>query len=806
MPGFHQIMSKRSPHGSIWRMGRVLCACLLAVAVCVSLAACYPSEFLTQVVIDASADKTDDDLSQAMQLNSPDAETEASNLSALDISEEAKNTTDEENMLVYKSKDSNADDMSAHHSIFDLDPRLSGIEASDGVSFKLADNTDKDWVDHEVTGKSKTKDAKSKGKDKSKKDKGKSKAKKSSAKQKSSGANANTKGKATGSSSKKANKKTGGNGGNGNGSGDGKDDGNNDHPNENQEDGDTPVVSNQAWKKDELEPVYDPSNERSKLKKANHVAATGQAAVLVQAIGGRGALCAMDEATYNGKDSDGYKTTASAFKDVFKEGEELAEGFKDSALKWNGDGSSSADVKSIRKLVETVGADGVIFFESDKASYSERFTDEMRQALETAGIQLVPVDLTTVQGMLDAANAVGEVLSESKELSDGWSSVEMAEEYQNAIKDIVKAVADVQNNGCPGTYGSAYNAKSDRLLKTCWPESNIKLVDATSGTYITSVVATAYDDTASYSPNASGYEFDVSDGVFLAEGDGHSTLAFWLQVAGTMNSSSFGCYDTYEKKHVNGNLFDSRYLPIIPIASPQCQGIGAKRALTGKGALSQVNWDKVTKSSKGHYADELTALASNRQTDGMGDCRMGPGSRLTPYFIVCAYKDKSASDAKDALLKAMRNENSFYYAHPNMSGTWFDVKYMGGTQSVQSLMGTQYQSTISGTLENVNKLAEGGVEDSDVVIENPCGLLGSWTGTSMESVLESVWAANLYSQKADGSDYVPNCDMSKFSVKIGGAQCSTLRDAANAFYKTFYRYNLADKVYKKVVTEEGPGK
>lgn len=798
-------------------MARALCACFLAVAVCATLAACYPSEFLTQVVIDSSSQTTDDDMSRAMQVNSPDAKTEANNLSALDISKKAKNTTDEENRVVYKSKDTNVDDMSAHHSIFDLEPRLPGIEASDGVSFKLADDTEKKWLDHEVSGKTKTKDAKSKGKDKSKQKKGKSKSQKESAKKKNSGSDAKTSGKASGKSSQKnKNKKSGGSSKKNSGTDNGKDKGDNSDPNKKDDggnadaddDGSSPVTSNQTWKTGQLEPIYDPDNERSQLKKADHVAATGQAAVLVQAIGGHGALCAMDESTYNGKDSDGYKTTTSAFKDVFKEGDnaELAKGFKEAALQWSGDGSSSSDVKSIKKLIKTIGADGVLFYEGDKASASDRFTDNMRSALKTAGIQLVPLDLSTVQGILDAASAVGEVLSQSKDLSEGWSSADMAKKYAEAVTNIVTAVADVQDN-IPGTQGGAYRVSVDKLLKTAWSDCPISVSNANSGTYITSVIATAYDDSVAYSSAASGYEFDVSDGVFFAESDGRSPLSFWLQVAGTRDSSSFGVYDTLDTKHKNGNYFNSKYFPIIPVFTPYGQKVGVKASFSygSNSPFSQVNWDRIVDQQKQGFADELVCLTANDPVGGMSHTYMGVGSQYTPYFIVCAYKDRTASDAKDALVKAMKNEDSFYYAHPD-NGCYLKIKKANGngTQSALSLIGTQWTDSTSGG-KGKNAIGSTGIKESDVVVENPCGLLGSWTGATMESVLESVWAANLYSQKANGSDYEPNSHMDKFSVKIAGTECNTLQEAVKTFYNTFYRYSLTDKGYKKVVTEEGPG-
>mgnify|MGYP006873122982 FL=1 len=80
----------------------------------------------------------------------------------------------------------------------------------------------------------------------------------------------------------------------------------------------------------------------------------------------------------------------------------------------------------------------------------------------------------------------------------------------------------------------------------------------------------------------------------------------------------------------------------------------------------------------------------------------------------------------------------------------------------------------------------------------------------MESVLESIWAATVYSKKAEGSEYDPVCNMDGFAVDIDadGTDEENLEQAVKAFYSAFYRYEFGDNgsstTYAKVVTDEGP--
>lgn len=80
----------------------------------------------------------------------------------------------------------------------------------------------------------------------------------------------------------------------------------------------------------------------------------------------------------------------------------------------------------------------------------------------------------------------------------------------------------------------------------------------------------------------------------------------------------------------------------------------------------------------------------------------------------------------------------------------------------------------------------------------------------MESPLEAVWAAELYSTKPNNSSsYSPITDMSSCSISVSGqnGNCANLGETARAFYQKFYRYDIDHDgaSYSDVVTEERGG-
>lgn len=779
-------------------MGLTIIMCLLALSVCVSLSACYPSDFFKEIIIVQSAEVVDEDNPDVTSINDPDAEDESDKLSALDVSDDAKPKDDEENIVTWTKKDPTVGDMSTHHSLFDFVPRYKGIKSSDGVRPIAVGSEDTKWIDHATDDKTKAKDAKSKStgsKQQSSKSSSKSKKAKKSKKSDGKGKKTNTKGGGS--------KKKGGTGGN-----DGKKNSGNDKNNSNtpdgkeddDNDGTTPIIG-PGYGKD-VDPVYNPNDKTKELQKASHIAAMGQAAVIVQAIGGKGALCAMDEDTYNGAS----KMTVGAFKDVFAD--ELKKSLAKKGLQWSGSGTSSSDVKDIDKLIEQVGASGSIFYLGSYGSEDQYFTKAMLKKIKTASIQLVPVDLSTVDGITDAVKAVGEVLSESQEIGSAGKTEQMAADYNDLVKNIVSAVAGTHGGTLVGVNG-AYKTQSSLL--TSYMDCPVESDDiSSSGQWTSVVVANAYETDVETNSSCE-LDVDLSDGLFFArEGCDASPMLFWLQSAGALACSAQGGANSLSVSRTGGN----GYGPLLPFYLGGCIGLDKLSYGTGS-LLSGIKLSGYTKKDASEYFyDQMR----NFGTSGMRNYLMGPGSRLNPYLIVCGDETHSSKQAKKALVAAMKNEDSPYYAYSDaQSDAWITgtrVEYKkkgGGTGYAESVMGADNPDGIAGK-ETENVIAKNNIAAGDVAIANPTGLLGAWSEGSMESVLESVWAATLYSKHAKGSTYIEyqKYDLGKLFVDVDGDgnDEKDLASMVSAFYQKFYRYSFGDNgtsaAYEDVVVDEGP--
>ena len=108
----------------------------------------------------------------------------------------------------------------------------------------------------------------------------------------------------------------------------------------------------------------------------------------------------------------------------------------------------------INALADEDGTGGDIFFCGDKGSQKDYFSSGQLTAFKNAGIQLVPIDLTSAQGILDAVTAVGDALEESSCEQDAAAN---AREYKETFKRIVDAVVGTTRENSPSSSGKLYN-------------------------------------------------------------------------------------------------------------------------------------------------------------------------------------------------------------------------------------------------------------------------------------------------------------------------------------------------------------
>ncbi len=471
---------------------------------------------------------------------------------------------------------------------------------------------------------------------------------------------------------------------------------------------------------------------------------------MVEALGGGGALAAMDANTYNGTGA----TTAS-FKEVFAD--ELADDFAATALLWSGDGTSPDSLTDADALAAACGTDGVIVYDQGSGDLEDQFSADALSVLDQAGITYIPVDFSTVQGMLDAANVIGKVLSESATASQNASA--NADAYWQRISDLVTAASS--SNG--GSLAMETTSSDTRLLSSY----NSCPVSSYKTTHVYTAIGTSYVQGIGYSNG--GYQLDTESGILFANGSTASPLSFWAQSAGVwdraassgkvqLNSSKTATamiYGIFRGAYYNKDFF------LNNTASPQLSRCVDQVLLS-------------TEDSKG-------ASGGANQGDGLG-------SDAFPYLIVSASGSYSASQVKASVVAQM---NTYNPLSPYSILPWNQQ-----SPSIETDAGSVF-SVIGSTTDVVkgSVFRDQGVSAEETVRANPSGLLGSWTGCSMESVLESVWLARIYSGTPGNSDYAALCNYSE----------SELQEAVVGFYRDFYRMDDASAraAYDDVVIDKG---
>ena len=768
---------------------RVLKACvasMMAVALACGIVGCKTTDFFTEVLISPDASTVDQDNQDKTIINSPDASKESSALSALDWSDESSTTEDVENLVTWSDKPNST--LSTRHSHYDPKPLFPGIESSDGV--RLVFNADAS-LDHEVdnangqsndsmksvsagkNGTQTTNDSVQQGNGASAVDsggnseEGKAEAGEEESQQQGDGDSQNASGDAAGQ-------------GDSGGEGSGEDEGNGSSPKtDDKKKGDT--VDKHGGFGGSLT-VYDPDNPKAKIPKVDSVAVIGKrAAVMVQAIGGEGAICAMSKAAYNDTDAG----TAKSFKDVF--GDECPS----SVIAWDADDSSIKKVKA-SKLAKAFSGKGktlILYDQSlvdgDDDPNKTFFTEKQLEALDEAGVAgFAPLSFDTEYGIVDAAYYVGQALSSSTALAEGWSSADMATDYVNALNSIVKATVSVNGSG-----NWVYGDEASSSMATEYKGNTVN--GAGTQTYVHGIIATDAQTGLSYSGDSG--QVDAS-GIILFAGCGqnkYSPLGFWMQAAGVAD----GVWTQNATESADDEATSPKFLTLLwgTSASSSID----KKKLTGSGG-AYINWH-------GAVSDMMVGTMNN--TNGGSTEGGGLGSKNMPYLIVSGSQSDSSltgAKVKQAVVKSINSASNYT--------PYTAFEYISVVRNAVAPYNSAVRSSIGDTNERKSENPfKAGLSAEDVVRVNPTGLLESWTRGNAESVLEAAWLACIYSKSPAGCDYQPPEDKWKdFSAKIGdtevkgndynGDAAATLQALVKEFYSKFYRYSVD---YSQIVTDEG---
>ncbi|MDR1015050.1 MAG: hypothetical protein LBL86_08770 [Coriobacteriales bacterium] len=742
-----------------------------------SLSACKPTDFFTEVVITPFSETVDYDNSFKTVVNSPDAIEESPELTALAWTDESPRSEVVENLVTYSAEPTST--LTAHHSIYDLYPRFPGIEASDPVRLTFEPEAELD------------REAQASEQDTSAPE---------AASRSVGGAESQEGGEAVASQSASTGESAGrGEAGEEAGGADrpgndpdgtapsrdtpGEEEGPAESP---QGDSDGPADNPEAPGEDPYGgyngevAIYNPNDGFAEVNNVEHLAVLGgDVAVLAQSLGGAGAVCAMNEDAWYGLDAQGLPlTTYAHFSDVFS-GEFPAD-FEDVGLLWSGSGSSPASVKDIDALVSLCGQGGVIVYDQ-RTGYAETLFDlDQRKRLQKAEIQLVPVDLSTVQGMLDAAQVVGEALSESSECAEDASA--MAREYADTVNSIVRSV--VATNG---GYLATHNGGTATLAGTLLTSYNSPPVRTFRYKKVYGYIATDSEAGLSFTPSS---KLDVSDVVLFGNNSAYMStpLSCWMQAAGV-----------WDRTAAPGSPSTG-----LTVLWPNAEGRSSAAFGGGSSGGALTRWLGSPLGVFSGYDTNWNVMAGEGGSTVV--YAWGLGSSQVPYLIVCASDGKSAAQVKDAVVRSMQSFELdgmltpySVLRHERRDGISTGVPFA-------TVGDFAFTSTIGATNDTMSEspffLGTEPLAVEDVVRENPTGLLGSWAEGTMESVLEAIWIADVYSRSPQGCDYVPVTDMGGFSVSIGGVNCTTTRDAVLQFYSTFYRCD-ASGAYDSIVTDEG---
>lgn len=730
MPALHtnkSNVSAKHHHGALLPV-RVAAVLACAMAVLLLCCSCRPTDFFTEVIISPYADEVDYDNPEKMVVNSPDAEEESAQLAALDWSEGAQQSAEVQNIVAYSSNPTST--LDTHHSLYDLNPRFIGMESSDAVQLDYSQSS---IIESETNTEQPTETDYS------------------AEETPLEGSQAQEQGteEQTGPS----------------------DAGEDEEQNDTQGKGDDKTPESDPYAGlDGTVNIYDPNNALAEIPKADHVAATGQAAVMVQALGGRGALCAMDRATYSGTGSK--SGPVSTFATVFAD--DVASDFAQTAIQWENAGTSPADVIDIDALVAACGQGGVIVYDQNQGSPEDRFNQDQRIRLQAANITFVPVSFTTVQGMIDAAYLIGKVLSES-------SCAEPAGDNATAYNDFISDTVDDVVGNSAGSLATPY----DSVTKVLTEYNEFNPDFATTGIFC--AFGTEYVTGIRYN----GVDaIDTEKGLLFTEINNTSPLAFWAQAAGVWDLAA----DYYGTK-------TSQYAVLYGIShdnnSDESTVISRLSSVKGSSILAN--------------SDRALLLQTEDNTPGQvsasydGD---GLGSKGFPYLVVAGSGGNSASDVQKWVVGQMDSDSPInaYSILPFMvkrdgitsnSGPGAPVTAADGHSSyIGSVIGSQKdqqesafltQDGLGGTVTGTK------VSAAQTVRANPQGLLGSWTDGSMESVLEAAWLARIYSDVPENSNYNP----------VSNYSAAHLQETVQKFYSTFYRYDISAADYDAVVPDKG---
>lgn len=518
---------------------------------------CRSSDVLTEVVYDQSSTDIDYDNPTKYYINDSTAKQKSDQVPAKETSKTATDTDKTQNIVVYSSKP-NHKEYTAKKSVFAKNPDFKGLEASEGVKFYAS--KDKDAVVRPAE-----------KKDEEKKDN---------------------------DTSQSSSKSKGTDGSGSGGSGDSSSSGNTASPKaktKKAEQADKGGGGNGKVK------VVDTTSLFSDPPKVDRIAAYGDAATIVQMVGGKGALVAADGTLLKSK-----------FKSVFAD-----EGASSIATGWSDDGSASKiDVDAIIKAK----ADTILCFDSD---YQKGIPKADRNKLKKAKVTFTVIPaLTNTTYIKAAVDKVGQMLSEAKDIGQAGKTEENSDGYADFADGLVEDC--VAANGGKLAGSGVYENKNGGKYTTDTDAPYTLLIDG-------------FDADARFSKAFRGWKLDSGKGVALATvGWKSSPASFYLQCGGLINNAAY-----------KSTSSDSGRMPVWQFN-------------TNLLSIAKSSWSRVPEGvpdgnlNKSAWTGTLLTTSVNKASNGVG---ASFGSGTFPNVIAATKKIKSQ------FVSASKSDGDLYYPY-----------------------------------------------------------------------------------------------------------------------------------------------
>jgi hypothetical protein len=657
-----------SKPGRAYGVGRAVVAGALALSLCV-MPGCRDTDALKEILYDQEASTVDYDNAAKYYINDSTAQEESMAVSSVEVSEEEPTSNTVQNLIVYSS-DPNSPYYQAKQSLFSAFPDFSGIEASSSVCFVKSDSADA--VEHAVTA--------AEAEDDPAEDDNQDADTQEGIQISETGQTGNvfglssTGGAEAGTTIEDEN--GGGTGGSESTPGD-YDPTSGFSPNENNGGGNVSVAFN----------AFDPNKSATDYP-VSSFAAVGQYAVMVQMLGGAGALVATDYETLKGFHTAGIAGAGN-----------IAQGEVDSiALGWRDSGSAAyLDADAIIAAFQQHDPAGLargtcyIIAETSASTYFGGYTEALEK-LTAAGIQwmnLRPMDNT--EDILANVSDLGTMLSASDVSQYGAESASRANYYAQLHTSTVSAA----NGGLASVV-----TDTSKVLET--GSEHI----ASGGNTVYSLLIDTWDASAKYTshPFAAGL-------AFASLGCSSTPVSYYLQAGGVINNAA-----AVASSSATGSMAVTQFS--LTTLSPKDSSL----TITAPLAISTSNVERAL-------------LDSGQQVNATGT-GAGLGTAYMPKVIV------KSSAIRDALCASSLLSNSVYHPYSWVTSGFVSAAGadLGGSTPYWSSIGANDGQMSASATENP---LGSGLTSAHVVV-CPSGIFSDWTEGTVESFLLSTWSSAIF--------------------------------------------------------------